>query len=47
MQSRFSLEQCHADIEAYFNFVLMHEVSHGLGPGIIALPDGSKKQSSR
>lgn len=29
--------------DAYFNFVLMHEVSHGLGPGIIALPDGSKK----
>lgn len=30
------------DFEAYFNHVLMHEVSHGLGPGIIARPDGSK-----
>lgn len=28
--------------EAYFNHVLMHEVSHGLGPGIITMPDGSK-----
>ncbi len=30
------------DFDAYFNFILMHEVSHGLGPGIISLPDGSK-----
>ncbi|MBM4387366.1 MAG: peptidase, partial [Deltaproteobacteria bacterium] len=27
---------------AYFNDVLMHEVSHGLGPGSITLPDGTK-----
>ncbi len=27
---------------AYFNHVLMHEVSHGLGPGILTRPDGSK-----
>ena len=27
--------------EAYFNFVLLHEVSHGLGPGILARADGS------
>ncbi|MBP7380822.1 peptidase [Myxococcota bacterium] len=30
------------DFDAYFNFILMHEVSHGLGPGIISMPDGSK-----
>lgn len=30
------------DFDAYFNFILMHEVSHGLGPGIISLPDGTK-----
>lgn len=28
--------------DAYFNHVLMHEVSHGLGPGIITKEDGSK-----
>lgn len=28
--------------DAYFNFVLMHEVSHGLGPGFIIMPDGSR-----
>jgi len=28
--------------DAYFNHVLMHEVSHGLGPGIITKKDGSK-----
>lgn len=27
--------------EAFFNFVLLHEVSHGLGPGILARPDGT------
>ncbi len=30
------------DFDAYFNDILMHEVSHGLGPGIIARPDGTK-----
>lgn len=30
------------DFEAYFNDILMHEMSHGLGPGVIALPDGTK-----
>ncbi len=30
------------DFDAYFNNVLMHEVSHGLGPGFIARPDGTK-----
>jgi len=28
--------------DAYFNNILMHEVSHGLGPGIISNPDGTK-----
>jgi hypothetical protein len=32
------------DFDAYFNDVLMHEVSHGLGPGIITAQDGSKVQ---
>jgi len=30
------------DFDAYFNFILMHEVSHGLGPGMISMPDGTK-----
>ena len=28
--------------EAYFNHVLMHEICHGLGPGILTLADGTK-----
>jgi len=28
--------------EAYFNHVLMHEICHGLGPGMLTLEDGSK-----
>ena len=28
--------------EAYFNHTLFHELSHGLGPGIITGPDGKK-----
>ncbi|MFZ5515837.1 MAG: dipeptidyl-peptidase 3 family protein [Candidatus Zhuqueibacterota bacterium] len=28
--------------EAYFNHILLHEVSHGLGPGFITLPSGEK-----
>ncbi len=27
---------------AYFNFILMHEISHGLGPGFLTLPDGTR-----
>lgn len=30
------------NFDAYFNFVLFHELSHGLGPGIIKGPDGQK-----
>lgn len=28
--------------DSYFNHVLMHEMSHSLGPGLISLPDGNK-----
>ena len=32
----------HVDFESFFNQSLMHELAHGLGPGTITLPDGSK-----
>jgi Peptidase family M49 len=28
--------------DAYFNYVLFHELSHGLGPGLIAQPNGER-----
>jgi hypothetical protein len=28
--------------DAYFNFVLFHELSHGLGPGLITQPNGER-----
>lgn len=30
--------------EAYFNQILFHELSHGLGPGVIVGPDGQKNE---
>ncbi len=30
------------NFDAYFNFVLFHELSHGLGPGMIEGPDGKR-----
>ena len=30
------------DFDALFNFVLMHELAHSMGPGFITLPDGSE-----
>ena len=33
--------------DAYFNHVLMHEVSHGLGPGMITLENGEKIDVAR
>lgn len=33
--------------DAYFNHVLMHEVSHGLGPGTLVREDGAKTTVSR
>ncbi len=37
----------HVSFDAYFNHVLMHEISHGLGPGIITLENGTKTTVSR
>ncbi len=33
--------------EAYFNHILLHEFSHGLGPARITLPDGSETTSDK
>lgn len=33
--------------DCYFNHILMHEISHGLGPGQLTLPDGSESTVSR
>lgn len=30
------------NFDAYFNFVLFHELSHGLGPGLITMPNGER-----
>ncbi|MDP9190743.1 MAG: peptidase [Acidobacteriota bacterium] len=30
------------NFDAYFNFVLFHELSHGLGPGMITQPNGER-----
>lgn len=30
------------NFDAYFNFVLFHELSHGLGPGLIPQPNGER-----
>ncbi|HEV7768287.1 MAG TPA: peptidase [Thermoanaerobaculia bacterium] len=30
------------NFDAYFNFILFHELSHGLGPGMIEGPDGKR-----
>jgi len=35
-------QMAHVDFESFFNHTLMHELAHGLGPGTITLPDGSK-----
>ena len=32
----------HLDFDSFFNQSLMHELAHGLGPGTITLPDGTK-----
>lgn len=32
----------HVNFEAFFGSSVLHELSHGLGPGTITLPDGSK-----
>jgi hypothetical protein len=33
--------------EAYFNHILLHEFSHGLGPGIIQLNDGTETTAAK
>lgn len=33
--------------EAFFNNILMHEIAHGLGPGIITLEDGTKSDVNK
>ncbi|MBD3385316.1 peptidase [candidate division KSB1 bacterium] len=37
----------HVSFDAYFNHVLMHEMSHGLGPGNITLADGTETSVSK
>ena len=37
----------HLDFEAMFSYILMHEIAHGLGPGIITLPDGGKTEVNK
>jgi hypothetical protein len=32
----------HVNFDSYFNFSLYHELAHGLGPGTITLPDGTR-----
>lgn len=32
---------------AFFNHTLLHETAHGMGPGILTLPDGSKSDVGR
>jgi hypothetical protein len=34
------------DFESFFNHTLMHELAHGLGPGNITLPDGTRTTAS-
>jgi hypothetical protein len=35
------------DFEAFFNHTLVHELAHGLGPGRVTLPDGTKTTVSQ
>ena len=35
----------HLSFDAYFNQVLFHELSHGLGPGVITGPDGKRVEA--
>jgi len=37
----------HVTFEAYFNHILLHEFSHGLGPGRIVLEDGTETLVNR
>lgn len=35
------------DADAFFTYILMHEVAHGVGPGFITLPDGTRTSVAR
>jgi hypothetical protein len=35
------------NFDAYFNFVLFHELSHGVGPGLITPPGGGERVDTR
>jgi hypothetical protein len=37
----------HVSFDSYYNHILMHEISHGLGPGLITMPDGSKMEVAK
>ncbi len=37
----------HVSFDSYYNHILMHEMSHGLGPGLITMPDGSKMEVAK
>lgn len=37
----------HVSFDSYYNHILMHEMSHGLGPGLITLPNGNKVDVAR
>ena len=39
--------QPYVTFDAYFNHILLHEFSHGLGPGRIRLPDGTETTSDK
>ncbi|HEY3203814.1 MAG TPA: peptidase [Thermoanaerobaculia bacterium] len=38
-------QRSHVSFDAFFNHTLFHELAHGLGPGIIAGPDGRKVEA--
>lgn len=37
-------QQKFVNFNAYFNEILQHELAHGIGPGFITLPDGTKTE---
>ena len=37
----------HVTFDAYYNHILLHEFSHGLGPGRITLADGTETTAQK
>ncbi|MBN2279880.1 MAG: peptidase [Candidatus Marinimicrobia bacterium] len=37
----------HVSFDCYFNHILMHEISHGLGPGVLKMADGTETTVAR